>query len=120
MSTAQMLPWLAEQAGLRAIKQADAAYILGLSGGTVSLRERAGWRLEELLELADFYDVPRMRVLLHVKAVEQEDVDAAATPRPVRSAPVKTAPPPKESPLRSATLSELTGEVHRRVAGAGL
>lgn len=120
MSTAQVLPWLAEQAGVRDIKQADAAYVLGLSGGTVSGRERDGWRLDELMELADFYDVPRVRVLLHVKALEQEDVDAAATPRPAKPAP-KTAPvPPRGPSIRSATLSELTGEVHRRVSGAGL
>lgn len=116
MSTAQVLPWFAEQAGVRTIKQADVAYILGLSGGTVSMRERDGWRLDELMELADFYDVPRVQVLLHVKALEQEDVDAAAKSR---RAP-KPAPAPKGPSLQSATLSELTGEVHRRVSGAGL
>lgn len=117
MSTAQVLPWLAEQAGLRDIKQADAAYVLGLSGATVSTRERDGWRLDELMELADFYDVPRVRVLLHLKVLEQEDIDEAAQPR---RAPKPAPVPPRGPSLQSATLSELTGEVHRRVSGAGL
>lgn len=98
METTKALRAIANMSGRESITQPDAAHVLGVSRATIARREKQGWPLTELLELADAYNVSRTRLMLQLGYLDDTDLYAVVG----------------DGTLEGVPLSALTSELHKR------
>lgn len=98
MDATKALQALAAMSGRDVITQTDAAQALGVSGATISRREKFGWPLADLLALADAFGVSRTRLMLQLGFLDGDDLYEVVG----------------DGSLEGVPLSALTSELHKR------